>query len=167
MAKAQESVVVGWEDVVKRLKALPERLRKKALKRAMSAGARVVRDQARANVPVRTGSLKRKIVVISKRGEAGTVRAAVGIAKGKFYVRDTGQLDKKVRAGRTYRVKIKGQAARLVKVHPRRYAHLVEFGSKNNPPAAFMRNAARAKAPAVFAAVEKSVRASLEKEGVR
>lgn len=42
----------GLDDVFKALRELPEKLRRRVLRNALAAGARVVRDEARRNTPV-------------------------------------------------------------------------------------------------------------------
>jgi HK97 gp10 family phage protein len=44
--------LTGLEEAIAALKARPDKLRKRALKNALSAGARLVRDEARKNAPV-------------------------------------------------------------------------------------------------------------------
>lgn len=53
------------------LGAFPERLQKNALRSAMIAGARVVRDEARATVPRKSGKLARSIKTSSPRAFTG------------------------------------------------------------------------------------------------
>jgi HK97 gp10 family phage protein len=97
-----EAKVTGLPDFKRQLLALPEKLRKRALRNALAAGARVVRDAARVQTPVlssgnalkapyRTPGLVRKSIVVrtSKRdrreGNVGVfvnVRPAKGGARG-------------------------------------------------------------------------------------
>lgn len=70
-----EARISGLPDLKAALRAIPEKLRKRALRNALAAGARVVRDDARSRAPVlsqadalrapfRTpGTVKRAIVV--------------------------------------------------------------------------------------------------------
>lgn len=97
-----EAKVTGLPDFKAALLSLPEKLRKRALRNALAAGARVVRDAARVQTPVLTpgnallapyrkpGTVKKAIVVrTSKRdrraGDVGVfvnVRPAKGAARG-------------------------------------------------------------------------------------
>ncbi len=97
-----EAKVTGLPDFKAALLALPDKLRRRALRNALAAGARVVRDAARVNAPVLTpenallapyrkpGTVKKAIVVrTSKRdrraGDVGVfvnVRPAKGAARG-------------------------------------------------------------------------------------
>lgn len=165
MPSINNSTVIGWEEVSRTLREFPGRIQQKVVRRAIAAAARAVRDEARVNVPVRTGALKSKIISGTRKPKKpGEIVAVVGIAKGKFYMKDDGTLDRKLKSGSSYRVRARKNKARVVVVNPRRYAHLVEFGSKNNQPSAFMRRAARAKAGEVVAIIEKAVRSSVARE---
>lgn len=93
----------GLRETIAELRGLPDKLRKRALRNALAAGGRVVRDAARKAAPVinpadpmvlkgyrKPGTLKRAIVVrTSKRARRGgdlgvfvNVRPANGAAKG-------------------------------------------------------------------------------------
>lgn len=97
-----EAKVTGLPDFKAALLSLPDKLRRRALRNALAAGARVVRDAARVQTPVLTqenalrapyrkpGTVKKAIVVrTSKRdrraGDVGVfvnVRPAKGAARG-------------------------------------------------------------------------------------
>lgn len=61
----------GGPELMAFLDAFPARLQKNALKSAMIAGARVVRDEARANVPRKSGQLAKSIKTSSPRAFTG------------------------------------------------------------------------------------------------
>lgn len=61
----------GGPELMAFLEAFPARLQKNALKSAMIAGARVVRDEARANVPRKSGKLAKSIKTSSPRAFTG------------------------------------------------------------------------------------------------
>jgi HK97 gp10 family phage protein len=70
----------GGPELMAFLDAFPARLQKNALKSAMIAGARVVRDEARANVPRKSGKLAKAIKTSSPRaftGGAASVKVKV------------------------------------------------------------------------------------------
>lgn len=84
-----EVKVEGLKEINDRLTQLPNKLAKKVINKAMRAGARIIRDRAKALTPVRTGALKRNIV--SKRGlrrydDGLEARLIIGVRHGK--VRD-------------------------------------------------------------------------------
>ena len=108
----------GLRDIVKKLEGLPPKVETRVVKVALYAGAVVIRDLARSRVPVNTGALKSRIIAKSKPIRRGVFWASAGVAKGEF---TTGR-----RAGR----------------QPRRYAHLVEFGTAHSAAQPFIRPAA-------------------------
>jgi HK97 gp10 family phage protein len=78
---ANEVHVRGLSELQKFLDELPQKVEQNILRSALSAGARVVRDQAKANAPVKTGTLRAGLKV-SSRISKGVVTASVK-AKGK------------------------------------------------------------------------------------
>jgi len=67
----------GTDQLMQFLGAFPQKLQKNALRSAMIAGARVIRDEARANVPVESGQLRAAIKTSSPRvmlGDQATVK---------------------------------------------------------------------------------------------
>ncbi len=79
-----EYVISGLREVSLALDGLPEKLQRKALANALRAGGRVVRDAARARVPVKSGALKRSIrVTLVRRGPALIARVVAGRTKKK------------------------------------------------------------------------------------
>lgn len=61
----------GGPELLDFLAAFPKRLQQNALRSAMIAGARVIRDEARANVPVSSGAVRSTIKTSSPRAFAG------------------------------------------------------------------------------------------------
>lgn len=92
------SQITGADDAIAELRSLPDKLRRQALRNALAAGGRVVRDAAKARAPVlrrgtqyRTPGLVRDSIVVrtSRRdrqaGDVGVfvnVRPAKGVARG-------------------------------------------------------------------------------------
>lgn len=66
---------IGIPDMRRALKDLPEKLRKRALRNALAAGARIVRDDARAHAPVLKES--------NPYRTAGTIRDAIKVRTSK------------------------------------------------------------------------------------
>lgn len=97
--------VQGLREINDTLTKLPQRMAKRVVRNAMNAGARIIRDRAKALAPVgKTGALKRNIV--SKRGlrrydDGLEARLIIGVRHGKVrdapttYITKTGK--KKVR----------------------------------------------------------------------
>ena len=61
--------VSGLDEVLKKLKKLPERIQKNVLSGAIRASAKPIIKEARRLVPVRTGTLKKSIGVVKRRSE--------------------------------------------------------------------------------------------------
>lgn len=57
----------GGRELQEFLALLPKRIRNNALRSAMIAGARIIREEARANVPAKTGQLRKSIKTSSAR----------------------------------------------------------------------------------------------------
>ncbi|MCA9312661.1 MAG: HK97 gp10 family phage protein [Phycisphaerales bacterium] len=106
----------GLEQVERRLEALPGKVRRKGVSKALREGAKPMAAAAKAGAPRRFGFLQKSIGVrIKTRASTGEARAIVGPRPRSVYSRTSG---KKVKRGeRDSGVEI-----------PRKYAHLVEFG---------------------------------------
>lgn len=183
--------LTGFKELSEKLQRLADQVSKKAQRRALAAGAVVVREDARRRVSVRSGSL-RKSIVSGTRQTASTkeVYGYVTIAAKAF------RINKK---GKAKVVSAKVQKARNAKyvrgeIYPRNYAHLVEFGTSPHSvrsgatnsgvagflsrwgaeldgrlhPGArqkpFMRPAVDSNGEQISAAIEKVLRAAIEKE---
>lgn len=75
MADEIEVRVHGLDELRAQLKALPDKLRRRALRNALAAGARVVRDESQRRAPVLRES--------DPRRTAGTVRNAIRVRTSK------------------------------------------------------------------------------------
>lgn len=140
MASINDSILVNFKGVRDSLASLPGKVAKKIAKRAVYAGAREIRDEARSRVPVDTGALRSKIVVKNGEPKRGEFSAHVGVGKGT--------LARGARKGKT----------------PRRYAHLVEFGTAKTPGKPFLRPALDAATDPAIEIVAKTMREGIAKE---
>ena len=61
--------VLGMEEILKKLKKLPERVQKNVLTGAIRASAKPIIKEARRLVPVRSGTLKKSIGVRKRRSK--------------------------------------------------------------------------------------------------
>ena len=61
--------VNGLDEVLKKLKKLPEKVQKRVLVGAVRAGAKPIIKEAKRLVPVRTGTLKKSIGVVKRRSK--------------------------------------------------------------------------------------------------
>jgi len=72
-----EVKITGVEDAAAKLRALVPAMRKKVLRNALAAGARLVRDDAKRNAPVLSASFK------APYRKPGTVRDAISVRTSK------------------------------------------------------------------------------------
>lgn len=138
--------ISGLDDAIAALKGLPDKLRRRALRNALAAGARIVRDAARQAAPVissadpavqkgwrKPGTVKRAITVrTSKQARReGNVGVFVNVrpAKGAAF-----------RKGRLVRASQRGARNPSDPF----YWRFLEFGTRRARPAPFMRPAASA-----------------------
>jgi HK97 gp10 family phage protein len=105
--------------LVRALAAIDRKLAKKLLRKAVLTGGRIVRDEAKSLVPIRTGTLRKSIgAKVKSYPSRRVVVAIVGPRRG-------------------FRKDIEGVGT----VDPVNYAHLVEFGSRRSQAKPFMRPA--------------------------
>lgn len=76
--------MTGWEGLLGNLETVKAELRQRLLQTAVNAGARVIRDEARTRVPVRTGLTRNAIRTFARRSGVGRheVAASVGLRGG-------------------------------------------------------------------------------------
>jgi len=90
--------VAGLSELRTRLLALPVKVQKKALTKAVRAGAQNVRAQAKANAPFRSGTTKANVVAKpgARRYQGGAdVRYIVGVRHGRTNTNPTDRRGKK------------------------------------------------------------------------
>jgi len=133
----------GFREVQQRLGKLPGMIQQKVVVGASRAAAKVIADEARENVSVRSGLLKKSIGV-AKAKKKDTKEGHV-----LFYVVPKS----KVSFGA--KVTVNGQSGKLKGKVNAYYAHMVEFGTVNMAAHPFLR-------PAFENAGNKSVKAFQE-----
>lgn len=76
--------MTGWDGLLQKLEAVKVELRQQLLQNAVNAGARVIRDEARARVSVRSGLTRNAIRTFVRRTGVGRneVSAGVGLRGG-------------------------------------------------------------------------------------
>jgi len=110
--------VAGWAKVTSNIEELERRITRGVMREALTKSGRIMAAKARAVAPVDTGTLKRSLKIAVKTSrKKGVVVARIG-ASGKE-VRNAAGDD----------------------LHPARYLHLVEYGTRHSPPQPFMRQA--------------------------
>ncbi|MGP1675928.1 MAG: HK97-gp10 family putative phage morphogenesis protein [Burkholderiales bacterium] len=144
--------IKGLSDLNKFLQDLPVKLEKNILRSALRAGAKVMQTQAKANVPVQSGDLK-KSIKIGTRARGGRVTASV---KTKLWYAkwvEYGTRAHNIAAKKNGWLSFMGIFAKEV-MHP---------GAKPHP---FLRPALDATASAAVIAVGEKIKSRLTKEGL-
>lgn len=75
--------VEGLDDLAKAVESLKDRVASDEVKNILLAGAWVIRDEARALVPVRTGLLKENIIATRGKKQSEQLDVLVGVRYGK------------------------------------------------------------------------------------
>jgi HK97 gp10 family phage protein len=72
----------GLKELTKALKAFPENVQKNILTSSIRAAASTIQKEAKKNVPVKTGNLKKSIVVKKRKTTKTRIRFSIGIKRG-------------------------------------------------------------------------------------
>lgn len=161
-----EVKLTGFDELAKKLREIPLALRKRVLRNALAAGARVVRDQAKRNAPVLqlNGSLKApyrkpgtvrdaiRVRTSKQARQAGDVGVFINVvpAKGaKFKTTTTRFVGLKVRNRTQTRTSQRGAQSR----NDPFYWRFLEFGTKKMGARSFLRPAVN-KLPQALAVIE-------------
>jgi len=138
---SQTTKIDGLPELARKLKKLPDDLRRKELDKAVAAGARIIRNAAKQRAAKRSGVLARNIVVRKekkkfKRGRDSVYR--VGVLHGKG-----------ARGGDPY------------------YFRFVEFGTSKMPARPFLRPALHSNGDAAIGAMAAKLRVALQRLAVK
>ena len=153
MPKVDQIQIRGVEQISASLSRLERRTRTKYVRKAVRRGANLIRDEARLRVRKRSGALESRIVSSSDRSrDRSIIKAKVHVRGGPAAVKYHKRL------GRTNE-----QGLVTKRILPRRYAHLIEFGSKRAPAYPFMRPAVDFKKGEVPREIAVSLREDLRK----
>lgn len=136
LAGGGKEVLVGLDDVLRRLAKLEPNLAKKRVRTAMRQGLKLIQAEAKARAPVDTGRLRRAIKVRAakrKKQTKGIVRINVQVGAGDFQ-------------GETF------------------YAAIIEYGSSTRPPHPFMAPAFDSKGDEAMRATSKALVDAVEAE---
>ena len=115
---------------------LGDKIGRRVMRKAVNAGANPIVKEARALVPRRTGLLRKSIGKRVRTYKPRTVIAIIGIRKG--FATPT--------------------------ANPRKYAHLVEFGTQRTRAKPFLRPAVKSQAHAAFAVMRSKAESEMAKE---
>lgn len=154
MANVVTVKVEGLKQLGDRMKTLSEDVNKRIARAATAAGAAVIKKAAQDLVPVRTGALKKGIVVkrIPKSESGLTSEHIVTVssrqmkkyaAKSRAAVVELhGPIAPQISNGKTYRAKkLLGRKESYVSLGDFFYAHFVEYGTSRMAAKPFMRPA--------------------------
>lgn len=129
----------GLEKTVAALRALPAELASKnggPIRRALYAGAKVMRDDAQSRAPVDTGNLKANVFIYRDRDpqrSGATERYLIGVRTKRGHRARIARSRLNTRLGRVgARFRLKGDAY---------YWHFVEFGTQKSKAQPFLRPA--------------------------
>lgn len=109
--------IYGMKEITKILKNFPIKVRRNALKGALKAGAKPVLEEAKRRVPVKSGSLKNSLDIVTRKTKDEDVLMVSVLPRSS----KTKTKRLKLSNGKTW--KIKGQ------VGSGWYAHFVEYGT--------------------------------------
>jgi len=82
-----EIKITGLDELERSLKDFPLRVAKNIVARTVYAGAAIVRNEARAICPVRTGALRRSIRIKRSRSPRGSFQVVYNVGPGLWYGR--------------------------------------------------------------------------------
>lgn len=122
--------VFGVEEIINNLQAVVGTLKKSAIRTALRNAATVMRDEAKRQVPVRTGSLKKAIKATTARAKKNPNVPYIGLVKidkVAFRKNEKGKL-KRVARSKDSKTKV----YRRGDIYPRNYDHLVERGASEH-----------------------------------
>lgn len=157
-SRERDLSVAGGRELDRLLNTLPANIHANILRSALSAGAAVYREQAREEVPVSSGRLKKSIRVSSRvQGRKGLVTASVkaGSKKTPYAVL--------VEFG-TRPHQIKAPPGRALRFRNVTVVEVEHPGSKGRP---FMRPAAGKAFAKAVGAVKSKIRERLTEQGIR
>lgn len=144
--------VEGFRELRKRAEKLDARLRRKVYGTAVRAGGKILVEAAQAQVPVRTGAVRRSLVH----------RASSKPSKGLFGVKITVKGGLKSSERVAHRKGSKGKPYFPDAVE--RYYRFLELGTKHHAAKPFLEPALDSKAGAVLNAVKETLAAGIERE---
>ncbi len=144
--------VEGLQELSQRISALNKTVANRVVRKAATAGARLIRDEAKSRVPVDTGLLKRNIVVKKFRDQGpGNVRYGIGLVSSKAVYSNNKTNRRKGRVGQSY---YQDKAF---------YGHMVEFGTRKMKARPFLRPAFESQKEKAVDIVKNTLKEELDK----
>lgn len=156
---AKQINIVGGKELSEFLKTLPTKLERNVMRGAMRAGAKVVADEAKKNVPNRNGALKKTIRVSSRSKKGQISGSAKAGSKKVFYASwvEFGTAPHMIVANKMF-LRFKAKDGRMVTTYSVNHT-----GAIAKP---FMRPALDAKAIDAIKATGNYIKARMSKEGL-
>lgn len=150
--------ITGLEEVTRALNELVPKLRVRAIRNALSVGARVFRDEAKRLTPVVQVPVQRNGMVIRK---PGTVRDAIRVRTSK-QARRAGDVGVFVNVRPA-----KGSARGAKSPNDPFYWRFLEFGTRKGRAYQFLQTAARSKGQQALAAIIAALGPAVDKLNVK
>ena len=145
--------MLGLKELSAQLDALPLRVAQRILGKAVSAGARIVRDEAIARAPVATGALRSQIFTKRERSESAYEKTSVvGVKNGVARYGNTAANRRMNRAGKEYKVDGKTY-----------YWRFLEFGTHKMRAHPFLRPAFDDKQWEAVRAIQETLEKNIDK----
>jgi HK97 gp10 family phage protein len=156
---ASQLNITGGKELAEFLKTLPAKLERNVMRGAMRAGAKVVADEAKRNVPTRMGALKKSIRVSSKTNKGMVSASAKAGNKKVFYASwvEFGTAPHKIVAQKMF-LRFKAKDGKMVTTYSVNHT-----GAISKP---FMRPALDSKAADSIRAVGQYVKQRMTKQGL-
>jgi HK97 gp10 family phage protein len=151
--------VEGLKELQEALKALPAEIQKRPLRSAVSAGAKVIVDEAKRRAPQgETGNLRKALYRYRSRSQSGTGKETflVGVRKGKKQYADTAKNRRLSRVGKKYTVE--GEAF---------YWRFLEFGTSKMAARPFLRPAFESKKMEALDTIKKKLAEAIDRTAKR
>lgn len=147
--------IQGLKELQQALKELPLEIQKRPLRSAVSAGAKVILDEAKRNAPIDTGNLRKALYRYRSRKQSPTGKETflVGVRKGKAKYANTAYNRRKGRVGKTYQTQ--GEAF---------YWRFLEFGTSKIQGKRFITNAFEDKKMDAANTIKSSLRIAIDKQ---
>lgn len=152
---SNDQTILGGRALDDALKTLAPKIEKNIMRSALRAGVNIIKNEAKQEVPVKTGTL-RKSLRVSTRSKNGTITA---VLKADSRIAPHAHL---VEFG-TRPHKIKPRNGEALRIGGHVVADVEHPGSRPKP---FFRPSFDSKAPQAIAAVAEQIRKRLTKEGI-
>lgn len=146
-----EVSIKGFENLAQALKSFPQTVARRILSRSVYAGAVVVRDDARARAPVKTGKLRKSIKIKSAKSRRGTIEKVFRVYVAAYYGH---MVERGTRAHRITRVN-----AKALKIGR---DYIVEFEHRGATRKPFLRPALDENTRAIVDAMRDKLKAGIE-----